>query len=118
MVKNFGVETDAGEIEVGVVSEVDDCGMVGSRGFVFDGQLRGRGDSVNNIDGQSARITFIAVGGNMGETDGSGGLRDNGDGPKFLVKAQEAAMEVVRTVIDSELVGCTVEGKFALADAL
>lgn len=115
------IEDAAGfaEVEVGVVREIDDGGLVG-RGGVIDAQLVAVGERVNHRRGQRAGITFLAVRAHVGELDGDfvAGRRQRAGFPDAFVEALGAAVEMVRAVVHREGVFPAVEREPALGDAV
>ena len=107
------------KVEVGVVGQVDDGGLV-RRGGVINAQLVVVGERVNHRRRQLAGITFLAVRAHIGELDGDflGGRREHTRFPDTFVEALEAAVEMVRPVVHRERVFLAVECELALGDAI
>ena len=109
----------AGEVEVGVVGEVDGGGLVGG-GFVLEAQLVVVGERVDDGDGHVAGVTFLAVGAADVESDavtpGVGG--DYDALPDALREAFPAAVDVVLPEIRGHLVVCPVDGEAGVGDAV
>ena len=58
----------AGEVEVGVIGQVEEVGLVG-RGLVVDAELVGVGQGVGDVDGEVAGVALLAVRAGVGKVD-------------------------------------------------
>lgn len=107
-----------GEVEVGVVREVDRRGLV-RRGGVLDLQLVAVCQGVDDLDRQVAGITLFAVGAGVRQGHLKPRLLDRPPClPDGLVESPDAAMQVVFPIVDGKRVGRAVEGEPALGDAV
>ena len=107
----------AGEVEVTVVGEVDRRGAVG-RGGVIDPQLVAVGERHHHGDGKIPGITFLAIRTEVAEGH-SGFLAGQDLGrPHDLVETRDAAVQMVRAVVDGQLVLLSVEPETAFGRAV
>ena len=108
----------AGEVEVGVVGEVDHRRLVGRR-LVVDVQLVPVVEPVEDLDRQRSRVALLAVGGRVRQAHADGAARPHlGGRPHAAVEAARAAVEAVRRVVDRELERLPVDRERALGDAV
>jgi hypothetical protein len=109
----------AGDVEQGVIGQVDDGRLVGGRA-VGDRQVVGLIQGVGRRGGERAGIAFLAVGADMGEGDrGDRAALDVADLPDLLVEALDPAVQGGdAVVVQGQLVGLAVEHEPALADAV
>ena len=106
------------QVEVRVLRQVHDRGLVGGGG-VLDDQLVLRRQQVGHGRLQRARIALVAVGRRHAPLDADRAVaRDLLALPDVLVEPAHAAVEVVRPVVRGELVGLAVERERGAADAV
>ena len=108
-----------GQVEIGVLRQVDDRGLVGFRG-VIHAQLVIIRQRIGDIHGQITGIAFLAVFAQVGQFEPGPVPADIGpdDFPDDLVKAFETAMQRVGRVVRGERVGHAIQRKPALCDAI
>lgn len=106
---------DTGEGEEGVIREVDDCLLI-RRSLIFDDQLIIISEGVSHPDLELTRETFLTIG--TRQLEDAGLVVHAGDIPHTYVIAFLSAMEVVGSVIGSQLVFLTVEGELSLGDTV
>ena len=105
--------TLAGEIEVGVIGEIDDGFFVGGGGII-DVQSVGVRPRVGDGDFQVAGKTFLAVFAEVGKFERLATLCGNGfGGPQHFIETLDAAMESVLAIVFWERVGFAVQARIA-----
>ena len=103
----------AGEIEVGVIGEVDDGVFVGGRG-VIDFEFAAC-ERVADDSGERAGIACFAGFADVGEFDAAGNFFAL---PNLIVEAVRAAVQRVGRIVDRQIVGFAVERELAFGDAV
>ena len=112
-VREDGAGAVSRQVEVRVVGEVDNSVLVGRDGVVD--AKGGAFESVFDVGGEGAGEALIHVRADVGELDAVGELFGVPDGS---VEADGAAVEGVAIVILGNLIGLTVEDKFASGEAV
>ena len=113
-----GADALAGEVEVGVLRDVDRRRLVGLR-VVVDDQRVGVGERVGHRQLQRAGVALVAVLAGQRELQrGAVGALDRRRRPHQLVEALEPAVQRVDAVVGGELVGLAVERERRAADAI
>src|SRR5208283_2346599 len=106
------------QIEVTVIGEVQNGGLVGFR-RVLDLELIRSGECVGDVDGQCAGIALFAVGADIGEAHGLSLSIFRGRGlPNPAVKTDLTAMESIGRIVDVQVVFLAVERELAIGDAV
>lgn len=117
VVKN-GFGAVAGEVEVGMVGEIDDGGFIGG-GFIVDVEGVFIGPGVGDGGFEGAGVAFFTVGAGAGEGE-DGFFIDafQGGVPDFFIEALFATVEMVGFVVGGEGVFLAIEGEFSFGDAV
>src|SRR4051794_30184835 len=103
MVENTAAPLHSCEVEEAVVGKIDDGRLVGHRGEDYR-KLAAAGNAVGNVGLHSARITFLAVGADIGQGEERRGSFAYGrDGPGLAIKTCQPAMQRVGAVIGGQL---------------
>src|SRR5262245_58176726 len=115
MIQNVAL---AGEIEIGVLSKIDDCGLI-RRSGIDKFQRIVFGQRVNRCNRQRARIAFLAVLADVIELEG-GLFRARYDfwSHDDLIESLYPAVKRVAIVVGRQSVFFPVEGELALGDAV
>src|SRR5690606_20905862 len=108
----------AGEVEVGVLREIDDGGPVRGRGVV-EAESVVVGEGIHRADGKRPGVSLLEVRTHIAEFKGRTlrGLPGLG-GPDTLVKPPDPAVEMVRAVVRREGPRFAVEHEPSLGDAV
>ena len=108
----------AGEVEIGVVAQVD-MGRFVRRGAIFNAKLVVVGQGVGDGNIEPPRIPFLSVGARIAESElGAFGARLRLCLPELLVKARHSTMEVVSLVVPGEDIRSVVKGEGPIPDAI
>ena len=108
----------AGEIEVGVLRQVEDGGLVGGGGEIKT-QAMIVGQGINGFDTEVARVAFFAVLAQVIQGQGRRGRRAGLRRlPNLLVETLESAMEGVGAIIGRQRISDALQLKGGLGDAI
>ena len=117
MVKNSAIAF-TGEVEVGVLCQVDRSGLVRG-GVVVDDDLVVIGERVAHFDLEVAGVAFLPVLGKVAEFHPAETVAGDGFGiPDDFVKTDYSAMKVVDPVVGGETVFLPIDGEFAFGNAV
>lgn len=107
-----------GQVEVGMLRQVDDGGFVGGR-LVVDHQRVRVGQCVGDRRPQRARIALLAVGTHVRKAHaGLVPVRERLGFPEHLVEPFQSTVQVVGPIVGRQLVGLAVEHEASAADTV
>jgi hypothetical protein len=107
----------AAQVEVGMVGQVHDGGLIGG-GPVVNTQGVVALQRVGYFHRQRARVAFFAVGGRVGQPEGRCGAVEGRGRPELFVEAHAATVDVVAAAVGGELVGLAVQREGAAGNAV
>ena len=115
---DFAIGIVSFEVEVAVVGEVDDGGLV-RLGRIVDAQRAVVLEGVGDTDFKISWETFFAIGAGAGEDDAYALACFHGAAlPDVFIETADAAVEGVFSVVGGEGVGLAIEGKLRVGDAV